>query len=91
MEARGIPFQLGQSLVRIACKDHAVVEFAQGAHRKFGHVDVVFHHQHADAMTMLQPRLRRLPFRRFSCLRQWQIQRKAGTGAGLALHVHLAF
>ena len=59
MEARGIPFQLGQGLVRIARKDHAVLELAQGADRKLGHVDVVFHHQHADAMTMLQSRLRR--------------------------------
>jgi hypothetical protein len=52
----GIPFELRQGLVRIVRKYHVVIELAQGADGKFGHIDVVFHHQHAHTVTMLQPR-----------------------------------
>lgn len=56
IEAGGIPFELRQGLVRIVRKYHVVIELAQGADGKFGHIDVVFHNQHADTVTMLQPR-----------------------------------
>ncbi|KAG0934639.1 hypothetical protein G6F31_016073 [Rhizopus arrhizus] len=92
LRARSSPLVPGMTTsLNITWKRAASFKFAQCTHRELGHIDVGFHHKHAQSVTVDQARLRLRTDDAGALLCQRKVEREARADTRLASHIHLAF